>query len=62
MEVLTLQVFVSLLLVVGSVVLLLYSMKHADHEHEPEVLDRSRALFPKASKTRSKWKRKSCKR
>jgi len=33
MDVLIMQVFVSLLLVVGSVVLLAYSVKHADHEH-----------------------------
>jgi hypothetical protein len=33
MEVLVVQVFVSLLLVVGGVVLLAYSIKQADHEH-----------------------------
>jgi hypothetical protein len=32
-SVLVLQVFVSLMLVVGSLVLLAYSVKHADHEH-----------------------------
>jgi len=33
MEVLVIQVFVSLLLVVGGVVLLAYSIKQSDHEH-----------------------------
>jgi len=33
MNVLALQVFVSLMLVVGAVVALLYSVKQADHEH-----------------------------
>jgi hypothetical protein len=33
MEVLVMQVFVSLLLVAGSLVLLAYSVKQADHEH-----------------------------
>ena len=33
MEILNMQVFVSLLLVVGSVLLLAYSVKHADYEH-----------------------------
>jgi hypothetical protein len=33
MEILVVQVFVSLLLVVGGVVLLAYSIKQADHEH-----------------------------
>lgn len=33
MNVLVLQVFVSLMLVVGSLLLLAYSVKHADHEH-----------------------------
>jgi len=32
-NVLVLQVFVSLMLVVGSLLLLAYSVKHADHEH-----------------------------
>lgn len=33
MNVIVLQVFVSLMLVVGSLLLLAYSVKHADHEH-----------------------------
>jgi hypothetical protein len=33
MDILIMQVFVSLLLVAGSVVLLAYSVKQADHEH-----------------------------
>lgn len=33
MEILIVQVFVSLLLVTGGVVLLAYSVKQADHEH-----------------------------
>jgi nitrogen fixation-related uncharacterized protein len=33
MEILIVQVFVSLLLVVGGLVLLAYSVKQADHEH-----------------------------
>lgn len=33
MNVVVLQVFVSLMLVVGSLLLLAYSVKHADHEH-----------------------------
>ena len=33
MEIIVVQVFVSLLLVVGGVVLLAYSIKQADHEH-----------------------------
>lgn len=33
MNVIVLQVFVSLMLVVGSLLLLAYSFKHADHEH-----------------------------
>lgn len=33
MEILIVQVFVSLLLVVGGVVLLAYSIKQSDHEH-----------------------------
>ena len=33
MNVLALQVFVSLMLVAGAVVALLYSVKQADHEH-----------------------------
>ena len=33
MNVLTLQVFVSLMLVLGAVVLLAFSVKQADHEH-----------------------------
>lgn len=33
MNVVVLQVFVSLMLVVGSLLLLAYSLKHADHEH-----------------------------
>lgn len=41
MEVLIMQVFVSLLLVLGAVVLLAYSMKQADHEHADRL-----ALFP----------------
>jgi hypothetical protein len=32
-NVLVLQVFVSLMLVVGSVVLFVYSVRHRDHEH-----------------------------
>ena len=33
MDILIVQVFVSLLLVIGGVVLLAYSIKQADHEH-----------------------------
>ena len=33
MEILIVQVFVSLVLVTGAVVLLAYSVKQADHEH-----------------------------
>ncbi len=33
MEILIVQVFVSLLLVIGGVVLLAYSIKQADHQH-----------------------------
>jgi hypothetical protein len=32
-EVLTLQVFVSLMLVAGSILLFAFSMRHRDHEH-----------------------------
>ena len=41
MNVLVLQVFVSLMLVLGSLVLLAYSVKHADHEHADRL-----ALLP----------------
>lgn len=41
MEVIVLQVFVSLMLVVGSLVLLAYSAKQRDHEHERRL-----ALLP----------------
>lgn len=41
MSVLVLQVFVSLMLVVGAVLLLAYSVKHADHEHADRL-----SLFP----------------
>ncbi len=43
MEVLILQVFVSLLLVAGSIVLFGYSMRHRDHEHADRL-----ALLPTA--------------
>jgi hypothetical protein len=43
-EVLILQVFVSLMLVVGSVLLFLHSMKQRDHEHADRL-----ALFPIAN-------------
>lgn len=33
MNVIVLQVFVSLMLVLGAVLLLAYSVKHSDHEH-----------------------------
>ena len=41
MNVLVLQVFVSLMLVVGAVVLFAYSVKQADHEHADRL-----SLFP----------------
>ena len=37
MNVLLLQVFVSLMLVLGSVLALLYSVKQADHEHSDRL-------------------------
>jgi nitrogen fixation-related uncharacterized protein len=37
MNVLLLQVFVSLMLVVGSVIALLYSVKQGDHEHSDRL-------------------------
>jgi hypothetical protein len=40
-NVLVLQVFVSLMLVVGAVVLFAYSVKQADHEHADRL-----SLFP----------------
>ena len=43
MEVLILQVFVSLVLVAGSVVLFAFSMRQRDHEHADRL-----ALFPMA--------------
>ena len=41
MEVLVMQVFISLLLVLGALVLLAYSLKQADHEHADRL-----SLFP----------------
>ncbi|MCE9667629.1 cytochrome oxidase [Myxococcus stipitatus] len=41
MNVLVLQVFVSLMLVASSVLLFVYSVKHRDHEHADRL-----ALFP----------------
>ena len=41
MNVLVLQVFVSLMLVVGSVLLFLVSVRHRDHEHADRL-----SLFP----------------
>lgn len=41
MNVLVLQVFVSLMLVAGSVLLFVYSIRHRDHEHADRL-----ALFP----------------
>lgn len=41
MNVLVLQVFVSLMLVVGSVLLFLYSVRQRDHEHADRL-----SLFP----------------
>lgn len=37
MSVLVLQVFVSLMLVVGAVILFAYSVKQADHEHSDRL-------------------------
>ena len=41
MDVLILQVFVSLMLVIGSLLLFLYSVRQRDHEHADRL-----ALFP----------------
>ena len=41
MSVVPLQVFVSLVLVAGSILLLAYSIRHADHEHADRL-----ALLP----------------
>ncbi len=41
MEVLVLQIFVSLMLVIGSIVLFSYSAKHKDHQHAARL-----ALLP----------------
>ncbi len=46
MEVLILQVFVSLMLVAGSVLLFAFSMKQRDHEHADRL-----ALFPLTEET-----------
>lgn len=37
MSVIVLQVFVSLMLVLGAVLLLAYSIKHSDHEHSDRL-------------------------
>jgi hypothetical protein len=37
MSIIVLQVFVSLMLVVGSLVLLAYSVRHADYEHSDRL-------------------------
>ncbi len=41
MSVMVLQVFVSLMLVAGSVVMFLYSVRHRDHDHADRL-----SLFP----------------
>jgi hypothetical protein len=57
MNVLILQVFVSLMLVLGSVLALLYSVKQADHEHSDRLSllpleDDSLPLVPRAPHAR----------
>jgi nitrogen fixation-related uncharacterized protein len=50
MEILVVQIFVSLLLVVGGVLALAYSVKQADHEHADRLsilpLDDERPTLP----------------
>lgn len=48
MNVIVLQVFVSLMLVAGSVLLFLVSVRHRDHEHSDRL-----SLFPLEEEERS---------